>query len=69
MKYDLDHFRAHVLARYDGIESFARIVGTALSPIVFDAAGYYASFAIRYTPSKKPTHGAQSIPSLLVHSL
>ncbi len=41
------HSRAHVLARYDGVESFGRIVGTALSPVIFDAIGYYGCYGIR----------------------
>ncbi len=39
--------RAHVLARFDGVESVGRIVGTALSPVIFDALGYYGSYGIR----------------------
>ena len=42
------NFRAHVLARYDGMESFATIIGTALSPVVFNAVDYYGCYAIRW---------------------
>ena len=42
------NFRAHVLARYDGMESFATIIGTALSPVVFNATDYYGCYAIRW---------------------
>ncbi len=42
------NFRAHVLARYDGMESFATIIGTALSPVVFNVTDYYGCYAIRW---------------------
>ena len=42
------NFRAHVLARFDGMESFATIIGTALSPVVFNATDYYGCYAIRW---------------------
>ncbi len=39
--------RAYRLARLDGIETAAMMLGTFLSPIIFDAFGYYASFGAR----------------------
>ena len=36
--------RASRMARFDGFEQTAYIVGTALSPLIFKAAGYEAAF-------------------------
>ncbi len=36
-----------MLSRYDGVELLAQIAGLVLSPIVFDALGYFGSFGIR----------------------
>ena len=41
------YYRAHVLARYDGVETVARILGTVLSPIVFEELDYYGSYGMR----------------------
>ncbi len=36
--------RAHIISRYDGTEYLAGILGTWLSPIVFDVWGYYGTY-------------------------
>ena len=36
--------RASRMARFDGFEQTAYIIGTALSPLIFKAAGYEAAF-------------------------
>ena len=36
--------RASRMARFDGFEQTAYIVGTALSPIIFKAGGYETAF-------------------------
>ena len=38
--------RAHRLARLDGIETLANVVGTLLSPFVFRQLGYFGNYAI-----------------------
>ena len=38
--------RAHRLARLDGIETLANIVGTLLSPFIFKQLGYFGNYAI-----------------------
>ena len=38
--------RAHRLARLDGMETVAIIIGTILSPIIFKSIGYFGSYSI-----------------------
>ena len=38
--------RAHRLARLDGIETLASVVGTLLSPFIFKQLGYFGNYAI-----------------------
>jgi len=38
--------RAHRLARLDGVETLANVVGTLLSPFVFRQLGYFGNYAI-----------------------
>jgi len=37
--------RAHRLARLDGMETIASMIGTILSPIIFKSLGYYGSYS------------------------
>jgi membrane protein DedA with SNARE-associated domain len=39
--------RAHRLARLDGVETLANIIGTLLSPFVFQKLGYFGNYGIR----------------------
>ncbi len=41
--------RAATLLRYDGVETLAQILGTALSPFLFDWLGFLGSYLARAT--------------------